>query len=315
MQRTIVCATVSLFTCVLLTSSAQATIFLFSTGNPDGLIGTTSRVASSGKIQTETADDFVLSQSTQLEAATFTGLLPAGSSLSNVARVEVEIYHVFPADSTNPPSGNVPTRTNSPGDVEISSATRDSVGGSLSYITTFLNTSFTINNSVINGINKSPNQTTGGEGPVTGVEALISVAFNTPIALTADHYFFRPEVQLTNGDFLWLSAPKPIASPGTPFPAGSTDLQAWIRNDALAPDWLRIGTDIVGGEPLPHSTKPLPCRAKPSQSLLGCCSCAAGYLRLQPRRFAGWGVLSDFIHGLATILDTLNYPIYHRMVG
>jgi len=24
------------------------------------------------------------------------------------------------------------------------------------------------------------------------------------------------------------------------------DLQSWIRNDALAPDWLRIGADIVG---------------------------------------------------------------------
>ena len=33
-------------------------------------------------------------------------------------------------------------------------------------------------------------------------------------------------------------------SPGTPF-AG--DRQAWIRNMNLAPDWLRIGTDIVGG--------------------------------------------------------------------
>jgi hypothetical protein len=25
------------------------------------------------------------------------------------------------------------------------------------------------------------------------------------------------------------------------------DLQAWIRNSDLAPDWLRIGTDIIGG--------------------------------------------------------------------
>jgi hypothetical protein len=34
-------------------------------------------------------------------------------------------------------------------------------------------------------------------------------------------------------------------SPGTPFPAGSTDLQSWIRNANLAPDWSRIGTDIT----------------------------------------------------------------------
>jgi hypothetical protein len=24
-------------------------------------------------------------------------------------------------------------------------------------------------------------------------------------------------------------------------------LQEWIRNEALQPDWLRVGTDIVGG--------------------------------------------------------------------
>jgi hypothetical protein len=62
------------------------------------------------------------------------------------------------------------------------------------------------------------------------------------LLLSTDHYFFRPEVELTNGDFLWLSAPKPIVAPGTPF---ASDLQSWTRNDALAPDWLRIGTDIT----------------------------------------------------------------------
>ncbi|HEV8495044.1 MAG TPA: thrombospondin type 3 repeat-containing protein, partial [Candidatus Angelobacter sp.] len=48
------------------------------------------------------------------------------------------------------------------------------------------------------------------------------------------------------GDFLWLSAPRPIVAPGIPFLG---DLQTWIRNDALAPDWLRIGTDITGQGP------------------------------------------------------------------
>ena len=69
--------------------------------------------------------------------------------------------------------------------------------------------------------------------------------FTTPIVLPADHYFFRPEVGLTSGDFLWLSAPKPIVPPGTPFPAGFTDLQTWIRNSDLNPDWSRIGSDIT----------------------------------------------------------------------
>src|SRR5262249_53595713 len=70
--------------------------------------------------------------------------------------------------------------------------------------------------------------------------------------LPSDHYFFVPQVLLSTGNFFWLSAPKPIVSPGTPFPPGKTDLQSWIRNDpSLAPDWLRIGTDIVGGNPAP----------------------------------------------------------------
>ena len=54
---------------------------------------------------------------------------------------------------------------------------------------------------------------------------------------------------MSSGDFLYLSAPRPILAPGTPFPAG--DLQAWIRNSSLAPDWLRIGTDIIGSTPAP----------------------------------------------------------------
>jgi hypothetical protein len=162
--------------------------------------------------------------------------------LSSITQVEVEIYHVFPNDSQDPPSGNVPTRVNSPGDVEIDNATRDSLDGSLSFSASVVSSSFTAANSVVNGINPSPDQFTGGEGPVTGEEVSITVTFNPPILLPADHYFFRPEVLLTSGDFLWLSAPKPIVPPATPF---ENDLQSWIRNDDLAPDWLRIGTDIT----------------------------------------------------------------------
>ena len=239
----------TLRTCVVMSLAALLTIpaaadtsFFFSTGNPDGRIATLSRVASGAKIETETADDFVLDQTTRITQATFIGLLPAGTPASSVTRVEIELYHVFPADSANPPSGNVPTRVNSPADVEISAATRDSSAGTLTFAVSILNSSFAVANTVINGIHKSPNQFTAGEGPATGEEVLISVNFTTPIDLPADHYFFRPEVLVSTGDFLWLSAPKPIVAPGTPF---SADLQSWIRNANLVPDWLRIGTDIT----------------------------------------------------------------------
>jgi hypothetical protein len=81
-----------------------------------------------------------------------------------------------------------------------------------------------------------------------------NVHFNTPLALTpGDHIFFRPEVDFGSAaDFLWLSAPKPIVPPGTPFANPAQDLQSWTRNDgagALAPDWSRIGTDITGQGP------------------------------------------------------------------
>src|SRR5262249_46616972 len=70
----------------------------------------------------------------------------------------------------------------------------------------------------------------------------ITMTFTTPIILPAGQYFFRPEVLLTSGDFLYLSGLRPLN--GTLL---SPDRQAWIRTSSLAPDWLRIGTDIIGG--------------------------------------------------------------------
>jgi hypothetical protein len=212
----------------------------FSTGNPDGLIGTLTRPGGQGVLETETGDDFVLATNSHLTHATFTGLLPSGVPLSSVSQVVTEIYRVFPLDSNNPPSGRVPTRANSPSDVAFLS--RDSATGSLSFTTTLLSPSFTVANSVVNGINPIPGQFTGGEGPVTGQEVLFDITLSTPINLASGHYFFVPQVALSSGDFLWLSAPKPIVPPGTPF---TPDLQSWIRNENLAPDWLRIGTDIT----------------------------------------------------------------------
>ncbi|PYN78796.1 MAG: PEP-CTERM sorting domain-containing protein [Candidatus Rokuibacteriota bacterium] len=240
-----------LMVAVTWSSPATATPFFFSTGSPDGLIATASRPESPGKIEIESADDFVVSgaNTLTLTSATFQGLLPSGAPLSSVANVRVEIYRVFPNDSANPPSGNVPTRVNSPSDVAF--ASRESAAGDLTFTPGIVNSSFTAAKSVLNGIHPLPSQTTGGEGPVTGEQVQFNVVFSTPFTLPADHYFFVPQVQLTSGDFFWLSAPRPIVSPGTPFPAGTTDLQSWIRNGDLDPNWLRIGMDIVGGSPAP----------------------------------------------------------------
>jgi hypothetical protein len=219
--------------------------FFFSTGSPDGLIATLSRTASTGKLETETADDFVTTLTTTITDATFTGLLVGGATPADVRDVEIELYHVFPVDSANPPDGRVLSRANSPSDNNFAAV--DGALGQLSFTTTVLNPSFYASNSVVNGINPKPNQFTGGAGPGTGLEVQFNVHFNTPFSLNAhDHIFFRPEVDLGSaGNFLWLSAPKPIVAPGTPF---ANDLQTWTRTDgagALAPDWERIGTDIT----------------------------------------------------------------------
>ena len=222
------------FAAVVMPLPAAADAFTFSTGSPDGRIATLSRPnLGPGLIETETADDFILSQQTSLTQGTFTGLIPSGAS---VTRVEIEFYHVFPTDSAFPPSGNVVSRTNSPADNEIAAATRDSLAGSLSFSTT-MGSNFSVSNTVINGIHKQPNQFTGGEGPTTGQEVQISVNFTPPVDLPADHYFFRPEAQLSSGNFLWLSGPGPQLFPG--------DLQTWIRNEDLKPDWERVGTDVT----------------------------------------------------------------------
>jgi hypothetical protein len=229
---------------ISLPAAAVPTPFFFSTGNPDGKIATLSRTASAGKLETETADDFVTTAATDITDATFTGLIIGGATAANAKDVEIELYHVFPIDSVTPPDGRVLTRTNSPSDNNF--ATADANLGQLTFTTKLLNPAFTASNSVINGVNPKPNQFTGGEGAVTGQEVEFDVHFPSPFQLGADHVFFRPEVDLGNaGDFLWLSAPKPIVAPGTPF---GIDLQTWIRTDgagALAPDWSRIGTDIT----------------------------------------------------------------------
>lgn len=240
---------------VLLTGPLAADTILFSTGNPDGRIAAASRPSTSGKTEIETADDFFLSSNSLLTSASFTGLLSGGVNLSTIGQVRVEIYRVFPLDSdvvrtSGPPTfstAEVPTRVNSPSDVEF--ADRDTATGNLAFTVADLGSFSALNSVQPGGIHPKPNQTTGGNGALMGEEVRFDVTFTTPLNLPADHYFFVPQVEITDpsGNFYWISAARPIVPPGTPFPGGVSDLQAWTRDQPLDPDWLRIGTDIVGG--------------------------------------------------------------------
>jgi hypothetical protein len=249
------------FAALLPANPAAATDFLFSTGNPDGRIATASRPSTGSPFEIESADDFVLTQETAITSATFTGLLTGAATVGDVV---VEIYGVFPvasnvARTSGPPTFStpqVPTRVNSPSDVALDSV--DSASGGLSFTTTTLAATFTAANSVQpGGIHPIPGQTTGGNGPITGEEERFNVDFTSPLTLPAGHYFFVPQVEVTDptGDFYWLSAPRPIVAPGTPFPPGFTDLQSWTRDEMLQPDWLRVGTESSAPE---RSTRHFP---------------------------------------------------------
>ncbi len=237
-------------TSMLIAGACYADPFFFSTGTVTNAIAIASRPDTSGKFEIEAADDFVTTGSqTSLTSATFTGLLTGGTP--TIGEVRVEIYRVFPKDSNvGRTSGaptfstpEVPTRVNSPSDVAFDE--RDSsIAGELTFTTTVLSATFTALNSVQpGGIHPVPNQTTLGNGPITGEEVQFNIIFTDPLDLPADHYFFVPQVQVAGGEFLWLSGSRPIVSPGTPF---APDLQSWTRDEFLDPDWLRVGTDIVG---------------------------------------------------------------------
>ena len=236
--------------------AAAETPFSFSTGNPDGLMATATRPDAGGVFEIESADDFVLTHSTSITGATFTGLVPFGTTAADVSQVIVEMYRVFPLDSdVGRTSGaplfstpNVPTRVNSPSDVAFQE--RDA-GSGLSFSMSVLDDDFSALNSITpGGIHPKPDEHTGGNGAVRGEEVQFTVTFDNPFLLAADHFFFVPQVQLDDGDFLWLSAAKPISGGTGPFVG---DLQSWTRDDnevdGIEPDWLRIGTDITGQGP------------------------------------------------------------------
>ncbi len=216
-------------------------------------------------MKSSSADDFVLKQTTSITDATFTGLLTGADP--TVGEVRVEIYRVFPKDSdvgrTSGPTTfstpEVPTRANSPSDVEFADRDTTPSPGNLTFTITDLG-SFTADNSVIpGGIHAQPRQTTGGNGSITGEEVEFHVNFTTPFILPADRYFFVPQVEVTtSGDFFWLSAPKTIPAPA--------DLQSWTRDQFLDPDWLRIGSDIVGGTPAPTFNAAFSLSAAPEPS-------------------------------------------------
>src|SRR5262245_44877649 len=90
-KATLIGAALTLSVC--LTTPLWASTFFFATGSPNGQLGALSRRPSAGKIETETADDFFLTETTVINHATIFGLLPVGTPLNQIRDVEVEVYH------------------------------------------------------------------------------------------------------------------------------------------------------------------------------------------------------------------------------
>ena len=187
---------------------AFADPFFFSTGNVTNSIATATRPESAGKFEIELADDFVLTAPTAITSATFTGLLTGGATAANIGEVRVEIYRVFPADSnvgrtSGPPTFStpqVPTRVNSPSDVEFDDRDTSPPPGNQTFTTKDLGAFSALNSVQPGGIHPMPGQTTGGNGPISGQEVEFDVNFTTPFDLPADHYFFVPQVEITTAD-------------------------------------------------------------------------------------------------------------------
>lgn len=230
----------------LMLAAPAAADIIYNNLTPNNAMAMATRPDTAAGFEIESADDFLLGSETLITGASFIGLFvsPTGAPVS-VSDLVIEIYRVFPNDSDTTRLPNVPTRANSPSDVAF--ASWDSAASELSFTTSTVAASFTALNSIQPG---GIHLATGGNGSVTGQEVQIDVTFATPFDLPADHYFFVPQVAVSSaGEFFWLSASRPISGPTTtPF---SPDLQTWTRDEALDPDWLRVGTDIVGGTPAP----------------------------------------------------------------
>lgn len=143
----------------------------------------------------------------------------------------------------------MPTRSNSPSDVAFQ--VKDSAAGELSFTTSLLSASFSALNSVrLGGIHPSPGQLTGGNGLISGQEVQFNVNLATPFDLPSDHYFFIPQVSVANGGGSFIGYPHrgQLAEPEQRYSAPTCKPG---RDSNLNPDWLRIGTDIVGGNPAP----------------------------------------------------------------
>jgi hypothetical protein len=218
----------------------SVTPFFFSTGGPDARIGSRSEPGNvhNSNVEFETADDFILPVQTELDQATFTGLLTGGATTIDISNVNIEIYQVFPKDSNTARTPIVPTRANSPADVAL--LARESSVNTLSFTTDVLSPSFTIANSVA-----SPAQiAVGGAStavPTSGEEIRFSVAFTPPARPGPRPLFLSTAGRALGHSACQLGLPVAIRSAADQAAAHTNITRLASLGTGRPPPWHRTG--------------------------------------------------------------------------
>jgi hypothetical protein len=208
---------------------------LFDTGAPDGSVAAQSG-ARLGFTYTgfSTADDFILLNDSFVSGGTFTGLITPPIAFTDIVNVTIGIYSVSPTDAFGNPNP-------SPGGLL---ATRASASGQITY---------TRESSDVDTATRTV-PTATRPIPFFGGGLTIDFAFPDPILLPAGHYFFSPQVVVTNvvpgppepGSFYWLSAPWPVGDPATDYSASFRG-----NGDIGPPFWIPLSYALQDG---PYNT-------------------------------------------------------------
>ena len=189
-------------------------VYSFSTGDPDGKMATASSPGQRGSSRSRRPTISFSRQRPRSPARPSPASSPGTRSVSNVP---VEIYRVFPTIRTRAaPAGRqrsrLPRRRPARIRHRMSHLAADAATGGLQVRD---NRHGILHRAQLGAAGWHQSQTgqfTGGNGPVTGEENDFSMSFTNDLLLPANHYFFVPQVgHGSDGNFLWLSAPRPIA--------------------------------------------------------------------------------------------------------
>ena len=215
-----------------LATPAWADPFVFSTGTPDGLLGALSQPAGSGTSRPRPPTTSSLSETTSIAQATITGLIPAGTPAGeHQQRRGRGLSRLSQGLGRSPLGAGARAGQLARRRRDRQRHARCERGNARVRGRSLVDASSSVLNTVVDGINPVPAERDPWR------RSRRAARWSRSRSPSPRRSFCRritissaPRSQVTGGDFLFLSAPKPIVAPGTPFMG---DLQAWIRNSDL----------------------------------------------------------------------------------